>query len=142
MKKYRILIAVVAFFLVIDVAIARAELVVIVNPHMSFNSLTQAQLRRIFLGQTRRFPNGEMAEPLDVSGDDRDIFYESRLKKTPSQMDNYWANMIFSGKAEPPREIRPENVRQSVAGSLRAISYIDRNQVNASVKMISITDAQ
>lgn len=139
MKKHRVLIAIFSFFLVTHVSKANAELVVIANPHVSFNSLTQGQLRRIFLGQTSKFPNGEVAEPFDVSGDYRNAFYEGMLEKSASQLNSYWANMIFSGKASPPRQIRPEDVRQTVAGSLRAISYIDRTQVNASVKIISIT---
>ncbi len=140
MKNHRILISIASIFLVTHIPTAGAELVVIANPHVSFNSLTQGQLRRIFLGQTSKFPNGEVAEPLDLGGEYRNEFYEDLLKKSPSQVDNYWANMIFSGKASPPRQIRPEDVKQAVAGSVRAISYIDRTQVSPSVKIISITE--
>jgi len=138
MNKTMILTGILVCFLAIHAPTARAELVVIANPHVPFNALTQGELRRIFLGQTSKLSNGEAVEPLDVSGGYRNVFYQSILMKSPEQVETYWANMIFSGKAEPPRLIRPEEIKQAVAGSVGAISYIDRSEVNASVKVISI----
>ena len=138
MNMHRILTIIFSMMLVTFAPTVSAELVVIANPHASFNSLTQGQLRRIFLGQTNKFPNGEIAEPLDVRGNDSNAFYEGMLNKSPSQIDSYWANMIFSGKSSPPRQIRPEEVKQAVAKSSRAISYMDRSLVDSSVKVISI----
>lgn len=138
MNNKLILTGIVSLFLLIQTTTVHAELVVIANAHVSFDSLTQGELRRIFLGQTGNFPNGETAEPLDVSGDFRNAFYEFILKKSSTQVENYWAGMIFTGKAMPPRQIQQQAVKQTVAASLRAISYIDRSQVDSSVKIISI----
>ena len=118
--------------------IAHADLVVIVNPHVSFNALTKGELRRIFLGQTGKFPNGYSAIPFDVSGDYRNRFYQDILVKTPESVETYWANTIFTGKAQPPRQVQSNEAKQLVAASPRAISYIDRSQVDASVKVINI----
>lgn len=138
MSKRKSLIGLCAFFLIMQSALARAELVVVVNPHVTFNSLTRVELRRIFLGQTGNFPNGEPAVPFDVTGDYRNLFYQYILAKTPESVESYWANMIFTGKAEPPRQIQPSEAKQRVAISRRAISYIERSQVDSSVKVINI----
>jgi len=130
------------FLLTIHFTVAHAEMVVIVNPHVSFDFLTKGELRRIFLGQTGNFPNGDPAEPLDVIGESRNIFYQSILMKTPESVENYWASMIFTGKAQPPRQVQPNEAKQVVAKSPRAISYIDRSQVDTSVKVINITNGQ
>jgi ABC-type phosphate transport system substrate-binding protein len=120
-------------------AFAHGELVVIVNPHSSFNSLTKGELRRIFLGQTGNFPNGQPAEPFDVANGYRDRFYQV---KTPESVENYWANTIFTGKAQPPRQLQPNETKQQVATLPRAISYIDRSQVDASIKVINVVSGQ
>jgi len=138
MNNKSILIGMISLLLLTQTRVVHAELVVIANAHVSFNSLAQGELRRIFLGQTGKFPNGEKAEPLDVSGDFRNAFYEFILKKSSTQIENYWASMIFTGKAMPPRQLQPHAVKQAVTSSTRAISYIDRSQVDSSVKVISI----
>lgn len=138
MKKQMRLTGIVTLYLMIHATAASADLVVVVNPHVGINHLKQGELRRIFLGQTSKFPNGEKAEPLDVSGDYRNAFYQSMLNKSPEQVETYWAKMIFTGKAEPAKQVRPQEVKQAVAGSPRAISYMDRSQTDASVKIISI----
>jgi ABC-type phosphate transport system substrate-binding protein len=126
--------------LVTHSAFAHVDLVVIVNTHSNINSLTKAELRRIFLGQTGNYPNGQSAIPLDVIGDFRDSFYQNILTKTPESVENYWASMIFTGKAQPPRQVQPNEAKEIVATSPRAISYIDRAKVDASVKVITIVN--
>lgn len=138
----RFLISSILFLLTIQMAAAHADMVVIANPHANFNFLTKGELRRIFLGQTGNFPNGDPAEPFDVVGEYRNMFYQTMLMKTPESVENYWASMIFTGKAQPPRQVQPNEAKQLVATSPRAISYIDRSQVDASVKVISITNGQ
>lgn len=120
-------------------ATASADLVVVANPGVHFSSLPRAQLGRIFLGQANSFPDGGQAQPLDISGAQRNAFYQDVLKRAPDQIEKYWARMIFTGKALPPRQVRPAEVKALVADNPGAISYMDSAQVDASVKVISIT---
>ena len=111
------LIGIFIFLFVAQSSMANADLVVVVNPHASFNSLTRDELRRIFLGQTSNFPNGDHATPFDVAGDYRNAFYQFILVRTPESVESYWANMIFTGKAEPPRQVQLVEAKQLVATS-------------------------
>lgn len=119
-----------------------AETVLVGNPGLRFSSLPLSQVSRIFLGQSSQMPDGSAAIPLDVSGGSRDQFYRDVLKKSPEQLEKYWARMIFTGKAQPPREIRPSDVKSVVAETPGALSYIDSSKVDGSVKVISVDTAR
>lgn len=119
--------------------IASAESVVIANPGVGITSISQSQLSRLFFGQTDLLPNGGKAVPLNVGGASEDEFATRVLKKTPEQVEKYWARMIFTGKAKPPREVKPEEVKAIVAKTPGAISYVDSSQVDASVKVLPVT---
>ncbi len=118
--------------------VANAETVLVGNPGLHFSSLPLSQVSRIFLGQSNQLPDGSAAIPLDVSGGSRDQFYRDVLKKSPEQLEKYWARMIFTGKAQPPREIRPSDVKGMVAETPGALSYIDSSKADGSVKVISV----
>lgn len=119
--------------------VASAEPVVIANPGVGIASISQSQLSRLFFGQTDLLPNGSKAVPLNVGGASEDEFANKLLKKTPEQVEKYWARMIFTGKAKPPREVKPEEVKAIVAKTPGAISYLDSSQVDGSVKVLTVT---
>ena len=121
---------------------AQAETVLVGNPGLRASSLPLSQVSRIFLGQSNQLPDGSAIIPLDVSGGSRDQFYRDVLKKSPEQLEKYWARMIFTGKAQPPREIRPSDVKSMVAETPGALSYIDSSKVDGSIKVISVDTAR
>lgn len=118
---------------------AHADLVLVANPGIGVSSLSQSQVTRLFLGQSDALPNGGKATPINVSGDVQDQFARQVLNKTPEQVEKYWARMVFTGKAKPPREVKSGDVKATVSGTPGAISYMERAQVDGSVKVISVT---
>ena len=137
MKK-RILIALA---LVTCTAAAHAELVVVVNPKNPAASLTQEQVASIYLGRTASFPQGGAATPLDQKegASPRDEFYGKVADKNPGQVKAYWAKLMFSGKAQPPRElVSSADVKRAVAGDPSAIGYIEKSALDASVKSVLV----
>jgi ABC-type phosphate transport system substrate-binding protein len=118
--------------------LSHAELVVIAHPGSTVHSISVAQLSRLFLGQSTSYSDGSRAVPLDVSGDTRNQFYSSILKRQPEQVEKYWARMIFTGKAQPPREVRLGDIKSTVAETPGAISYIDSSKVDSSVKVLRV----
>lgn len=128
----------IALTLTATTAYAQAELVVVTNAGNSMSSIPLSQLNRIFLGQTSVYPDGSTAIPLDINGDTRNQFYRDVLKKTPEQVEKYWARMIFTGKAQPPREIKLTDVKAVVAETPGAISYMDSSKVDASLKVLKV----
>lgn len=120
---------------------AQAELVVVTHPSTSGSSIGLSQLSRIFQGQTSTFADGSKAVPLDVS-ENRPQFYRELLSKDPSQMEKYWTKMIFTGKAQPPRDVKSSDIKSAVADTKGAISYMDRSKVDGSVKVLKVDAAQ
>jgi ABC-type phosphate transport system substrate-binding protein len=118
---------------------AQAELVLVGNPDVGISSISQTQVSRLFFGQVRELPNGSKAQPIDVSGPSKDQFATQMLKKSPEQVEKYWARVIFTGRAKPPREVKAGDVKSAVAQTPGAISYMEKSQVDESVKIISVT---
>lgn len=133
----RIILSAIALCIVSNVA--NAELVVVANSSVPVSSLSASQVSRLFLGQTDQLPNGSKAVPLSVSGEMEDQFSREILKKSPEQVEKYWARMIFTGKAKQPRQIKGSEVKATVSGTPGAISYMERSQVDGSVKIIPIS---
>jgi ABC-type phosphate transport system substrate-binding protein len=122
-------------------AAAAGELVVIVSARSSVAALRQDQVADIFLGQAARFPGGGEAIALDqnLGAPERDEFYSKVASKTRPLLKAYWTKMIFTGRGQPPREVRGSAaVRKMVAEDPSLIGYIDRTELDASVKAVLV----
>ncbi len=121
-------------------ATARAgEIMVIVSAGNQTLTLGQNQVAAIFLGQSGHFPDGREVVALDqgIGSAIRDEFYLKLTSKTPSLLKAYWTKMIFTGRRQPPREVRDSiAVRKLVAANPNLIGYIDRSAFDASVKAV------
>lgn len=120
-------------------ALTQAEQVLVANPGIGITSLPRAQVSRLFFGITDTLPSGARAVPLDVAGPAKDEFSRTVLKKSPEEVERYWARMTFTGKAKPPREVRPGDVKAVVTATPGAISYLNSDQVDSSVLVIEIS---
>ena len=129
----------IAASLVLAPLCASAELVVIVSAKNPVPALRADQVADIFLGQVTSFPEGGRAVAVDhlVHTAQRDEFYRKLTGKTPSLLKIYWSKMIFTGRGEPPRELFDSAaVRRAVADNPGMIGYLDRNELDSSVKMV------
>lgn len=120
---------------------ARAEVVPVVSVKCEIASLSDRQLVDIFLGRESRFPNGEPAMPLDQAegSEVRDEFYARYANQSPAQLKVYWSKLIFTGKSQPPREIvSMQKLRRVLANNPYAISYMRRNEVDATLRVLEI----
>lgn len=116
---------------------AAAEPVVIVNPKNP-NKVSVADAKDIFDGKSRNFADGTTAVPLALkSGKTKEQFLADVLGKTESQYRAAWTQRVFTGKGQPPKELESEEeIKKMVAANPTMIGYIDRAQVDASVKEI------
>lgn len=115
-----------------------AEGAVIVHPSNA-NAMTASDISRIFLGKKKTYPDGREAVPVDLKDGDtvRSDFVSSVLSKNDQQIKAYWAQLLFTGKGTPPKEVDSSAaVKELVSQNPSIIGYIDSQQVDSSVKVI------
>ena len=129
-----------ALALALTCAAAQAgDLVVIVSARSSVEALRADQAAAIFLGQSARFPDGALATALDqpIGSNERNQFYLRVTGKTPALLKAHWSKLVFTGRGQPPRELRDSAaVRHAVAEDTGLIGYIDREALDPSVRQV------
>ncbi len=123
----------------LNARIALAEVAVIVNPANDSN-ITSDDISKLYLGKTKKFPNGKNAVALDrkEGSSERIRFLEATTGKDESQMKSYWSRLIFTGKGVPPQVVETDaEVKELVSRNPDIIGYIDAAAVDDSVKVIA-----
>ncbi len=131
--------AVVSLLLAATGGTAVAEVVVVVSAQSEITTLSRSQVADIFLGKARRFPNGVLAQPVDqIEGSAaRNEFYASFADRTPAQIKSHWSKIVFTGRGQPPAAVATsEELKRRVAANPAAIGYIDRSQLDSTVRAL------
>ncbi|MGX9418819.1 hypothetical protein [Vibrio sp. WJH972] len=111
----------------------------IVNSENNVSTLSKRELIDLYMGKTHAFPNGLKTITLDQNTDSkvRQKFYHSLVNKSVAQVNAYWARLLFTGRATPPRIAnRSEEIRRLVQENPNAIGYIDSDFLDSSVKEV------
>lgn len=120
---------------------AQAGIAIIAHPGNPLAGITQEQLARIYLGKTREFPNGAPVTALDLREGSvtRNKFYKSVTDKDETALKSYWSKLLFTGKAQPPKEMSDdEAVKEWVSKNPDALGYVDGKVLDKSVKVLLI----
>lgn len=105
---------------------------VIVNPKNA-SAITAEQISNVFLGKSNELLGIDLPDGNPV----RDAFYHKVTGKDGAQLKAYWAKLVFTGKAQPLKELASDaDVKKFVAGNPTAIGYIDKAAVDGSVKVV------
>jgi hypothetical protein len=117
----------------------RADLVVVGGDGAAGAKLTRDDVINIYMGRYRAFPDGRPAHPLDAARNsaERERFYRLLLKKSPGEVQAYWARLVFSGRTRPPRELPDVH---ALTGELDsdplAIAYVERKDVTRRMQIL------
>ncbi len=116
-----------------------ADIAVIVNPHNETGSMTRRQVVDLYMGRDRNFPDGDASLPIDQAATSpvRKQFYRQLVNKSVAEVNAYWARLLFTGRASPPRSLANSiEVLRTVRDNRGAIGYIDAELVDDSVKVV------
>lgn len=115
-----------------------AEISIIVHPDNAIASIDEKAAKKIFLGKSKKFPGGGKAQPIDQTGGAaKKAFHSTITKKNAAKLKAYWSRMVFTGKAQPPKEVADDaGVISKISGDPQAIGYVDSTSVDSSVKEI------
>jgi ABC-type phosphate transport system substrate-binding protein len=112
---------------------AMAEVVAVVNPKAAESSMTKDQVAQFFLGKSSAFTPVDQPDSAPVRAE----FYKKVTDKEASQVKALWSKLVFTGKATMPKEVGDSAaVKKAVAADPKAIGYIEKSAVDASVKVV------
>jgi ABC-type phosphate transport system substrate-binding protein len=118
---------------------ASADLAIISHPDYDGGELSSAQVKNLFLGERKSFPNGIRATPINhaVGSPDRKKFFSQILNMPESFHRRHWKRKLATGNGNSPVELNSYDVvLRYVATTPGSISYIDTSRVNDSVKVL------
>ncbi|MGM0632589.1 MAG: phosphate ABC transporter substrate-binding protein [Pseudomonadota bacterium] len=123
-----------------DVSVGDPEaVVVIVAADSPVRELTREQVEAIFMGRTLTFPDGRRAAPVGLpeGAEARGRFFSRILGRSAAQVRAHWARLMFTGRGRPPATLSGvAAVLERVAGDPAAISYVQRRDLNESVRVV------
>jgi len=102
------------------------DVVVIGNPALPVNSLSAAELKRIYVGD-KGFVGEVKVEPLDYLNEEgaASVFLEGVVGMNPARFHAWWVKEVFHGGGIPPRRMDGvPAVVQAVAAQPGAIGYV------------------
>jgi ABC-type phosphate transport system substrate-binding protein len=113
------------------------DFVVIVNK-ANTAAVDKSTVAKIYTGELKSWSDGTPVMPFDLPEDNpqRASFCTDVVGKPVASLKALWAQMIFSGKALPPKAApSDEEMKKSVAANKGAVGYIKPGSVDDSVKV-------
>ncbi len=120
-------------------AMAYAEVWVIVNEQNQFDAMDKSEVTGLYLGRYQSFRDGSAAHPLDQDKDGTvyENFYQTLTGKSVAYINAYWAQILFTGRAKPPKEILSETeLIKLVRRDRNAIGYVNAGASLQGVKVV------
>ena len=118
-------------------AASAGDFAVIVNKANSA-TVDKAVVARIYTGEMKAWSDGTPVVAVDLPEDNgtRASFSTDIVGKTVANLRAMWAQIVFSGKAMPPKQAASdEDVKKLVSGTKGAVGYIKASSVDDAVKV-------
>jgi len=107
------------------------------------DSITRAELTRMFLKQQTVWPDGARCIPIDQRGDSaiRSAFSKLVLRRSVYEVKRYWMQETMTGDAKPPVSLESAaTVKKYVQRLAGSVAYIYEDEVDDTVKVVHVTD--
>lgn len=119
--------------LLVAAAPSFAEVVAVVGAKSPAATMTNDQVAQFFLGKSTSMTPIDQPDGSAV----RNEFYKKVADKEASQAKALWSKLVFTGKATLPKEVAGSaEVKKAVAADPKAIGYIEKSAVDATVKVV------
>lgn len=135
--------AALALLLALMATPPQTSFVAVVNEANGVTSVHAAELSKMFLGKTSRWPSGVAVVPVDLAqAGARAAFSEAVHHKSVAAVRAYWQQQIFSGRGVPPVEKASNGeVLDFIRATPGAVGYVAAGTpLGAGVKAIQVVD--
>jgi len=107
---------------------------IVVVGHPSAAPMSKDQVSDVFLGKNTALNPVDQPEASAI----RTEFYKKATGRDLSQIKATWARLVFSGKAQAPKEgADAAAIKKAVAADPKAVGYLEKSSVDASVKVLA-----
>ena len=116
-----------------------ADGVVITNKSSSVDSLSDSDVKSLFLKKKKSFSSGGDVTVADQTEDSaiRKEFTKSVIGKKPKKLKLFWSKRVFAGKGTPPKVIGDNKAMlEWVAKTPNSLGYVSADAVNDTVKVV------
>jgi len=113
----------------------------VVNPGNPTQSLTRAEVARLFLKKVSAWPDGRPVAAVDQerSSEVRKSFSETVHQKDPDAISAYWQVLVFSGREVPPKTLKSdEEVLAFVRATPGGVGYVSTAAHADGVRVIAV----
>lgn len=137
-KKLASLIMVLLANISFSLADSTPDTVVIINKNNT-NNLSSEDIQAIFLGKKKSFPDGSPAVPVQLAEGtpSYEEFTHHVLHKSDTQVRAYWSQLVFTGRATPPRMVSSDtDMLNLVAHNPNLIGFLPKKETDDTVRSI------
>ncbi len=135
---------VVAGLMIFALVNSRAsDVQVIANSSVKADTISAAELKRVFLGQGTSLADGTHVEPvLTMGGSAHVAFLKEYLGKNEDSLRTYYRTLVFTGKGSMPKSLGSDaEVVAYVARTRGAIGYVGSEASAEGVKRLAVGDS-
>jgi hypothetical protein len=131
MRKLATYLAGLACGLALATQAMAGDIVVIMAPNAA--PLTKEQVTNVYLGRALDFKPVDLPE----SNGTRTDFYKKATDRDASQIKALWARLMFTGHGQAPKVMdSAAAVKKAVAADPKSVGYIDKADVDSTVKVV------
>ena len=124
-------ISAVALAFLLGGAALADDIVVIANP--AAGPISKEQIADLYLARNSAWTPLDQAAGSSIYAE----FYKKLTGRDTAQVKAIWSRILFTGRGVPPKQlIDSAAVKKAVAANPKAVGYIERSAVDASVKVI------
>lgn len=111
---------------------SNAILVVVSAKASALPNVTQRDIADLYLGRTRTLSNGQSIVAVDHGATSaiRSRFYKALTGKAITDINAYWARLLFTGQSSPPQSLQDTAaVTEAIKSNPGLIGYVEQSQV-------------
>jgi len=117
---------------------AEVGIMVVTNIDVEMPSIDDTEIQRLFLGKSRRLPNGDRAA-LAAFAPSRTFFNSRVLGRSDTDVARIWSKLKFSGRQAPPRTFDTiDEVVAYVKSTPNALAYLPSTYRGGDVRIMSL----
>ncbi|WP_146071891.1 type 2 periplasmic-binding domain-containing protein [Marinobacterium lutimaris] len=121
--------------------VSAGDILVVVSKDSTVNTISKRELVDLYMGRVHSLPDGSPVMKIDAPVDSpvRAAFYQALIGMKVSEVNAYWARLMFTGRATPPMSVtKSGDIAALLANNPNALGYLPEDSENENLKTIFV----